>query len=679
MRNRRLGVVLLVFVGIAVLLSARLIDVQMIQGPTLSALAQSERTRQVVVVPTRGSIYDREGRLLAVDSVTPSIEADPLQITAPRAEAAVLAPILKMSAAKITSLLSEKTGFVWVKHSVTSSVAAQVMQLALPGIGEQKERRRLYPMGDLAGQVLGFVGVDGQGLAGVEESYNSVLAGQPGLDVEQTDAFGDPLPQTIKVLKRPKPGESIQLTLDATLQAFAQRELAATVKKAHAPSGRIVMMDPQTGAILAMAQWPFVNPNHYGSYSAKDWEDTPVEAAYPPGSTFKPITAAAALTDKLITPQSMFWDPGYKVVTGHMFHGWEWPNSFGWLNFDHAVALSSDIAFIDIGLKLGAQRFMNYMRHIDLLSSLHVDLPGESSGVWLPEQNIRPVDLSVMAFGQTETLTALQMVTAISAVANGGRMMWPHVGKAVIGPNGHVHPIKPRMLVRAMSPKVSAEIRQAMADVVKFGTGTSAQIPGYTLAGKTGTSQVLANGQYVSGLYMSSFVGYGPLPDPKLLILVQIDHPKGAFYGAEVAAPAFKVVMQESLSYLGIPPNTPVHPKADASLISSWVGQSLAHAARLATAQHLVVKVEGRGARVVSQTPSQGSFAPGSVVTLIAGGKGDSAMPNLTGLSMPTATAVLNAEGLHIVPQGAGVVLSQSPAAGRPLPKNGRIKVIFGP
>lgn len=673
--SRRRARTLILWLGlVALALIGRLGFLQLDQGPKLAVAAQMERVHLTPVTARRGRIVDRRGRILAVDATGYVVSADPKLLDAAQrlAVAHRLAPVLGQPVSGLLRRLRLKVAYVVLDPQLAPVPAQRLQRLALPGIDLTPQERRRYPEGALFGPVVGFVGASGQGLAGVEETYQQELAGRPGLERQVLDAAGNPLPVRDRMLRPPRNGDTLVLTLSATIQALAERALVAEIHHAKARSGRVVVLDPRTGAVLAMAQWPSADSNHPSRYPLASWRNQSVEEAFPPGSTFKPITAAAALTAGIITPKSEFYDPGYKVITGHMFHGWEWPNSFGWLNFDHAVAVSSDIAFMDIGLKLGARRLLDYARLMHVSTLTGIDLPGESPGVWLAAKRIRPMDLATMAFGQTEALTAIQLAAALAAVADGGVWHRPHVGKELVAPDGRiVRRIGAGPGQRVMSPRVSAEIVKAMTDVVRFGTGTSARIPGYTMAGKTGTAQLLLHGTFGHHLYMASFVEYGPVPHPRVLVLVQVNDPVGQIYGAEVGAPVARRIMAETLSVEGILPRRALPLPAGSNRgVPSFVGAALDSAMASAQRAGLGLAVRGRGERVVSQIPGPGAQRPVDGLVTVSVARSvylARRVPRTLGLSLGEAQALLSAQGLGVRTSGTGQVSAQNPRPGAPV------------
>ncbi|MDA8065663.1 MAG: penicillin-binding transpeptidase domain-containing protein [Thermaerobacter sp.] len=681
-RNLRILVVLAGAVAMLMVFGGHLAIIQLLDYGTLHSQALAERLHRTVLPAQRGEILGRHGRVLATDEPADAVWADTYQVPHPAATALRLSRVLPLPASQLQSLLTPKRGFVYLDLQIGTRRAQAVRALKLPGIYLQQETRRYYPNGNLAAPLLGFTGAENQGLAGVEFAEQRYLAGQPGVALQEYDAAGNPMPQFYHRVVPPVPGDNVELTLDSTIEEFAQSALAKTVKKWHAASGRILVMDPRTGAVLALADWPTFDPNHWASYPPALRGDPLVQDSYPPGSTFKPVTLSAALQEGVVSPSAYFNDPGYKVVSGVTLHEWNGVG-FGHISLAQALAYSSDVAFTDIGLSLGTQRLYKYIQAFGLTQPTGVGLPGEASGVILPESQVRPIDLADMSFGQSLTLTPLQLLNAISAIANGGRLMQPRVVRAVIAPDGKViHRFSARAVRQVVSPQVAAEVTSMMEDVIKYGTGTPAQIPGYVLAGKTGTSNLVINGR-LTNIYMGSFIGFGPIPNPRLAMLVQIYKPHGAFYGDIVAAPTWAKVMQESLRYLGVPPNVPPVSSGRAAPTSAVVpdlaGLTPAQASRLLTARGLRLLVAGQGPTVLSQRPSAGAgAAPGSGVLVETSRNITSVqVPNLTGLSMRQAADLLSALHLGFVPTGSGLASAQTPKAGATAAVGTPVRVTF--
>jgi stage V sporulation protein D (sporulation-specific penicillin-binding protein) len=677
--RRRTAFFLALVAAVGVALCGRTLYLMLVDGPQLAVLAAGERTHTVALPAPRGEILDAEGRVLAGNVTYMTVTADPPLL--PAADDDRLAAALHIPVATLKRRLGDGSpDYAVLASGLSVPQAAPLQALNLPGVNLVPTSGRYYPEGSLLGPALGFTGAGGIGRYGLEYSENALLAGRPGSEIEQFDAAGNPLSSLSKSVRPPVPGDTLRLTVDLTLSQFAQEVLDGGIRLTHASAGRILVTDPQTGAILAMAQWPSGNPNDPNpQQDPAAWTDSIVQSAYPPGSTFKPVTAGAALQSGVITPATRFYDGGSTVITGVRVYGWEYPQSFGWLNFDQAVMHSSDIAFMEIGLRLGVRRFYHYLRAFGLLQAPDVPLPGASAGVTLPESQVRPLDLAEMAFGQTNAITALQLAEAVGAVANGGRLMAPQLVSAIVGPDGRTRVLPPHEIRRVVSAKVSAEVVKAMEGVITpSGTGAEAAVPGYRLAGKTGTAQLVVNGK-VATTYMSSFIGFGPIPDPRVLILVQLNRPQGAYYGGQIAAPLFSQLMRETLRYLGVPPSRAAGP-VGVRAVPAVSGDLPSTAEAAVRAAGLVPLTLGSGPVVVSSLPGAGdSVVRGGTVDLILGTPGAQSggrqVPDLVGMTLRRAYLTALAERLPVWTDGEGVVVRQWPESGSPLPAGAKVRL----
>lgn len=662
------------------LLFGRLVYLQVLAGPGFAHAAHLEDSSTLVLLPQRGEITDRNGRLLAIETAGDALYAMPKQIRNPAQLAAQVAPILGRPVDWVRRALTAHVPFIWLSYHITAQQAARISALGtFDGLGLQPADWRAYPQGNLAGAAIGFVGVDQQGLAGIEESYNQLLSGRPGKRIFHVDALGNPLPQLPSRTVPAVPGDSLQTTLDLSIQAFAQQDLGAAVRHWKAKGGRIVVLDPKTGGILAVAQWPEPSPANWQSYPMQDWADQPVEYAFEPGSTIKPFTASAALATSVATPASVFHDPGHITIDGVRIYDWI-RQGFGRLSFDGIMAESSDVAFSELAMRIGAQRYYHYLHLFHLDRPTGIDLPGESSGLVPPIAQATKLDLAEMGFGQTIAITPVQLAAAVAAVADGGVWHPPHMGLAVTSPDGQRRTL-PFPGTRVVSATVAQEVQQAMLAVVQRGTGNLARVPGYVIAGKTGTANIPSSkGGFHRNAYLSSFVGYGPVPGPRALILVQIDDPQGAFYGGDVAAPLFSQLMGQILNYLGVPPNLqllrPVSLQAP-----NLIAHSYGEAALIAGSSGLSLTTTGSGSVVVGQTPKVGApILPGGTITVQLGGpKHPLGVPDVLGLTAEEALRALQQQGYGIRIVGAGVAAHESPAPGTALARGARVTVYFAP
>lgn len=687
---RRRMLVVLACVGVAlVLLLARVFFLESFRQAQLHAGAERVRLRVVPVQPRRGVITDRNGRPLAFSIDVPTVYANPSQIKDPAATAAALARVLDRDPARIERLLKRRTMFVWIARKVSQEQAQEIRRLHLPGINLTQEGQRVYPRGTLAAQVLGFAGIDGQGLAGVEYSYDRVLRGKPGRIEIEYDAANQPIPRGVRRYIPPTQGDTLRLTIDENLQAIAERDLAREVNEHGGKGGFLAMMNPQTGGILALAVYPSFDPNRYAAFNPARWRDPFVSDTLSPGSVFKPVTASAALNDGLITPETGFSDPGFIRVPGATIH--DAPGGpRGGVPFRLGFAHSLNVVFVQVGLLVGAQRFYKYLDAFGLRSRSGIDLPGEAKGLFPNPARVKPVDLAVMSFGQTLTVTPVDMLTALAAIANGGELMWPHVGDAVLSPDGQlIRKIEPRVVRRVISSQTAATVRRLMRGVVQLGTGKRAQIPGYDVGGKTGTTNKVVGGVVSRSNYIASFAGIVPASHPRLVVYIAVDEPQGTYYGGYVSAPIFQSVVSDALRYLKVPPDHPEQIRKQAAVatraVPSLLNLNAPQAQERAAARGLRVEVLGGGARIVDQVPKPGvAVVPGTLVlayTTPAPPPEPMAVtvPDLRGLGFDEAASLLGQLGLQMDLTGVGSVTSQDPAPGTNVETGSTVRVNFGP
>ncbi|MBX6377797.1 MAG: peptidoglycan glycosyltransferase, partial [Clostridia bacterium] len=564
--------VLLLFFGVTLALlglAVRLFWIQFLDGPALRQRAASVRTRAIPVEPKRGAIVDRKGRELAISINADTVVANPAEVRDPRRTAQQLAEVLGGDAASLERILTRRSAFEYVRRKIRPEQARRLRSLQLPGVYLTQESERVYPNGPVAAHVLGFVGVDSQGLAGVEVQYDRELRGVPGNIVVEYDARNQQIPQSQPRYVQPRDGLSLQLTLDQTIQYILERELERAVVQWNPLGAWGAVMDPRSGEILALAVRPAFDPNDLMAYiirreeaGADDarqelWRNRFISDAFPPGSVFKPITAAAGIDTGKLLPSTPFFDRGFIQVLGHRISNWNGVG-LGSTDFAHGFAESANTIFAQAGLMVGKVDFYRYVEAFGLTEPTGIDLPGEGIGVRPPLSRATDLDLALMAFGQTLTVTPVQMMTAIAAIANGGQLVVPHVARAFLDAEGRVvRRIDPPPRRRVISERTARTVRALMAGVVTGGTGEQARIPGYSVGGKTGTSQKVVGGRVVPGKNIASFIGFAPVDEPKVLVYIMVDEPRGIPYGGQVAAPVFRAVMQDVLRYLGVPPDQP--------------------------------------------------------------------------------------------------------------------------
>ncbi len=521
-----------------------------IRAGALRKVASAEHISTESIIPPRGTITDRNGVDLAVSEPAREVFADPERMGNVLADSQKLAPLLGLSEAAVLHKLSEHTGFVYLARSMPAVTAEKVLALKIPEIGTTPVMRRVYPQGALAGQVLGVVGTEGQGLAGIEYSRNKQLRGVTGSRRVVRDAIGQPV--SISEASTEQPGQPVALTIDANIQQRTEDVLGAVSQAFTPKDATAIVMDPRTGAILALANWPKFNPGQPAASSSSDIQDRAVGFAYEPGSTFKAFTVSGAMEQGLITPSTPFNIPDQIQVADRTIHDdTEHPEET--LTTSQILARSSNVGAIKIGALEGASKFNDWVHRFGFGSPTSVELPGEEAGVLLALEKYSGSSMGNLPIGQGELVTPMQMATAYAAIANGGILRRPHILSSIGGvkqplPAGH----------RIISASTAAAVRHMLEGVLApGGTAAEVSIPGYALAGKTGTSNKIdpATGEYSQSAFVASFIGMAPASSPRLLCAVVVDEPhSGSIYGGRVAAPAFGEIMSYALSYLGIPP-----------------------------------------------------------------------------------------------------------------------------
>jgi cell division protein FtsI (penicillin-binding protein 3) len=548
---------LLAFGGIV----ARLAMLQVHDNSALTRLGLDERIHTFDIPAERGSILDRTGTPLALTLDGRDVYADPALVTDVVGEARQIADTLGLKPRAVRTPLSASGTFAYVARQVDLDTAARLAALRLPGIGFLPAPRRAYPAGPLAAQVLGFVGVDGNGLAGLESEYESRLAGTPGERTAELSAIGLPITSGVDDLTAPTPGQTLVSTIDRQMQYQAQRFLAAAVKSNGAKDGTIVVMDPATGDVLAMASYPWFDPNHFATANPDTWRNRAVTDTFEPGSVNKTITAAAALDTGAVSPARTFQVPAALRIGGYTIHD-SHVHPVEKMTLGDIIAASSNIGATMVASRVGSARLSTFMSRFGYGRSTGVGFPGEAAGVVPPLSQWTDVTRATASYGQGVSVTPLQMAAVYATIANGGTWVQPRLVRGT-QQGGTFHPAPPSPTRRVVQPDTAAMVTRMLAYVVADGTGVNAQIPGYQVAGKTGTARkVDAGGHYVNR-YMASFVGFLPAAAPRLVIGVTIDQPATVF-GGVAAAPVFQEVARYAIQRLGIPgaPPVPLPPHA---------------------------------------------------------------------------------------------------------------------
>jgi cell division protein FtsI (penicillin-binding protein 3) len=619
-------------------IEARLVYLQVIDHADLVARAERQQMRTLTPSAERGDIFDRNGHVLAFSVDADTVTADPGEIQDPDDVAAKLCRALDgcdgERRADILKKLKKAASFAYLARQISPDESRRVKALDLPGITLLKESRRYYPKKDLAAHVLGYVGLDNVGLGGIESAYDAQIRGKAGKVIIQTDARHNALYSRVE--RAPTPGEAIELTIDEYLQYVAERELKAGVEENRAAGGTAVIMDPHTGEILAMASYPTFNPNAFARSDDNDRRNRAIQDIYEPGSTFKIVTASAALQEHLMTPDTPIdTSPGYITFGRRTIR--DDHTGLGTIPLTEVIAKSSNVGAIKIGMRVGAERLGEYIARFGFGQALAPDFRGVSPGiVWDPEK-LDASALASVSMGYQVGVTALQMVTAASTVANGGHLIEPRVVRAFIKDRRRVE-VPHKQLQQAISPEIASEMTEIMEAVVDHGTARNVKIPGYTIAGKTGTAHKIVNGRYSNSDYNASFVGFLPSRDPAIAIIVVMDSPHGpnSYYGATVSAPIFKRIAEEALTYLGVGPNLNAPPP-------------------VLVARHDADEDEG-------PTPTLARANEALNASTATASRG--LMPDLRGYSAREALRVLSHIGMTARMAGSGFVLQQSPEAG---------------
>lgn len=616
-------------------IEARLVYLQVVRHEELAARAERQQMRTIEAPAKRGEILDRRGRVLAFSVDADSIYAVPSEIERPQAAVAALCRALEDCTPRERQALAERfssqRAFAYVRRQASPDQARRVHALDLEGIGFMKESRRFYPNKELAAHLLGYVGVDGEGLDGIESAYDSLIKGRAGTVLIQTDARRHAFS---RIEKPPTTGATLELTIDEYVQHVAERELRAGIEETGAQGGSAIVMDPATGEILAMANWPTFNPNAYRQASDDARRNRAVQDVYEPGSTFKVITASAALEEKAIRPGDVIDVSAGMIRFGsrviHDDHRYEQ------LSFADVIAKSSNVGAIKVALRVGAGRLGEYIARFGFGRPTSPDFPGESPGIVWDASRLNDSALASVAMGYQIAITPLQMAAAISSIANGGELVQPRIVRAVVREGRRV-PVPRKVMGRTVSPGTAAVMTRIMEGVAESGgTATRASIAGHLVAGKTGTARKLVDGRYSASEHNTSFVGFVPSTRPAFTIIVIIDTPRVNKYGGLAAAPVFQRIADAALRHRGVPPTIDAPPPV------------------------LIARGDPPPA-----VPASGPARPPAIVKMAAGAPSDAAVvPDLRGMSARDAVRALARLGLTAQVHGAGLVLQQRPEPG---------------
>ncbi len=693
MSENRVHARLLIVAGIALLwmtaIFGRLAWLQLFDHSYYLARAQRQQQRTIEITPKRGSIYDRNGHALAMSIPVESAFAVPSELGDNASLAArLVSSVLGIPHDVLEEKFSSGSSFVWIQRKLPPEKAEAISALNLKGIYLQKENQRFYPKRDLAAHVLGFVDLDEKGLGGIEYALDSQIRAKPEKVIVMADARQKTFDGGLPLRER---GANVVLTLDEKIQYIAERELAAAIAKTRAIAGSVVVMNPNDGEVLAMANWPKFNPNAVADVPADARMNRAISALYEPGSTFKLITLAAAFDQGITNPNEVFdCENGAVYIAGHRIHDHK---RFGLLTVSDILAKSSDVGAIKIALRLGAPKFYDYIKGFGFGAPTGIDLPGESKGILRNLSNWSPISIGSVSMGQEVGVTPIQLITAVSAIANGGYLVHPHVvaeirrGDQVVISAATTNQSELRQVIR---PETAATLKPLMEGVLlQHGTGRLARLDGWTAAGKTGTAQKIDpnTGRYSRTQLIASFTAFAPINNPAIAVLVSLDSPVGLHEGGEVAAPVFKRIAEQTLAYLGVPRDAPVNPKliqasykqqfTDSSALEDFTPtdfSALPDPSLTDDVPEAPAPTENAGMqtaqRRVENRPPQ--------VTVAVDEGGDIAVPDFSGKTMRDVTEICLRLGLDPVLVGSNLALDQVPAAGAKVRRGAKVTVQFG-
>lgn len=710
-KKTRIKISAFLFLTAIFALIVRLGYIQIVAGPTYSQEAMKQQYKDTVIYPMRGIIYDRTGKELAVSVPKNDLWIEPDNIKDSEKDAAIetLSKILELDKEEIKkSLSSGKKRFALAKN-IDSDKVKKIREAKISGIWFEQSSRRYYPYGKFASYVIGHVSNENVGLAGVEASFNTYLKGIPGREIFIKDARNREISTNSLSYNEPVNGRNLILTIDEVIQHHMERAVEQALVDTNAKRVIAIAMDPQTGDILGMVSKPDYDPNDsrtplYPLFQEKIdaalsdeeklkelytmWRNPAVNDIYEPGSPFKVVTASAALEEGLVYPEEWFNDIGYTEVAGRKIKNWT-SKPFGSITFTKAVEQSVNSTFIQIAQRLGAQKFTEYITAFGFGKPTGIALPGEGVGMQYTVSKMGPVELATTSFGQSIAVTPIQMVSAISAVANDGKLMKPRIVKEVTDENGEiVESFEPEVVKRAVSKTTADQMLAIMESVVANGSGSATKIDGYRIGGKTGTAQKVIDGKYQSGYYISSCAAVAPIEDPQVALLVIVDEPKGAsYFGSTISAPVVRQIMQDILRYLGVKPNAQaVIENNDSKIVIPEIrnrkySEVAIELEKLGIGHALDAQQEiDTSGIVIDSFPKPGDKVPqGSSVMLYIGSSTDETiiMPDLSGKTVKEVTELLKNMGLEFTPVGSGKAVKQMPSAGTMVKKGNMASVEF--
>ena len=657
LKTARLAVVILGITLWILCILIRLVQLQVFEHQTFVQLANERQQERRSIMAPRGVIYDSRMDELAKSVTVSTAVAEPRRIQDIPLVAQTLAEILEMNPKELLNRMTNpnRQTYMVVKRRIDPEAEKRIKELDIDGVYFVDESMRVYPGRELASHTLGFVNMNNEAGGGIELQYDKELRGKDGVYSFEVDAHGRSL--GVKVDKAPVQGHSLVLSLDRSIQYIADQALKAGVEKAQAKAGTAIVMESDTGKILALSNYPQFNCNAYNTYDLDILRNRAVSDIFEPGSTFKVVVATAALEAGLARPDEMIdCQMGSITIGKHVFRD---HNKYGLLTFGQILEFSSNVGAAKLGLRLGQQRLYEALRNFGFGSKSGVDLPGEIVGLVRDWHDWSGLSIGAISFGQEVGVTSIQILTAINAIANGGYRVRPSVVDRIIDENGDLVSVRPPERVRLMSPKTADAVSNAFEGVVLRGTGRRAALEGYRAAGKTGTAQKIVDGAYSSSKYVSSFIGFAPLPHPRITVLVQIDESKGSHYGGEICAPVFQKIAQDTLMQLHVPPDQQLPlPKLTPAVAAISAEDYLPDA----------VQPLEEPKPSIEQTPG--------VIAIQVGGE-SVVLPDFLGMSKRSVVSRCMELGLRLKSSGSGIAVLQSPLPGTKVPLGSSCSITF--
>ena len=694
-RKARILYILILAGAMSVLIFGKLFYVRVLASEKYSDESLNNRLQNVEVTPNRGIIYDCNNEAMAVSVEKVSVYITPSVIREASGRDEIVADIIKylhMTKSEVNKIIDGSSNdFAWLKRQCDKEDAQKLQEKDYIGIGFTTEYSREYPNNEELSHVLGFCGLDNQGLAGAELQFDDILSGTPGKLVVEYDKLGNAIPQSIRESIPASEGKNVHLTVDSTIQYYVESAMAEAQKEQNAKAMTCIVMDVTNGNVLAMANMPNFDPNNYSDYDAEDWSNLAISKLYEPGSPFKSLSTSMYLEEDIVEPDSQLYCPGFVMIDGHRFQDWDYPEADGLQTMTHALGQSCNVAQAECVSKLGFDRFYDYLDGFGMTKKTGIDLPSESSPLLIDQEDAVDIDLAASAIGQGNAYTAMQMITAFSAVVNGGYLMKPQIVSQITDSNGKVvKETKPEVVRQVISSQTSDEMREMLVSVVEDGLGKPAAVEGYRVGGKTGTAEIAQGGSYAENNYILSFMGFAPADNPKYACLVIVDSPASGGNSGTLAGGIFSKIMKNVLNYYQVPQTEALSddnenyteategeyvtvPEIDCPMNTEEARSIMAQAG-------LQVEDVTSGTTLTSYLPVAGTkVAKGSTIEFYSTTEdADSiVLPSFEGKTIKDVDIILQGFGLKSTLKGSGLAYRQQPDAGTAVNIGSQVKVWF--